>query len=115
MDVVEMHEVMSKVVEEVRNGSGPQFVEAKTFRYQGHSVADPDQYRDREMIEQWKKRDAIERLKRLLIDQHKADPAEIEAIDADVDRQMGEVVAFADASPAPDPETMFEHVYANPL
>jgi len=115
MDVIKVHEVMSKVVEEVRNGSGPQFVEAKTFRYQGHSVADPDQYRDREMIEQWKKRDAIERLKRLLIDQHKADPAEIEAIDADVDRQMGEVVAFADASPAPDPETMFEHVYANPL
>jgi pyruvate dehydrogenase E1 component alpha subunit len=115
MDVVKVNEVMTQVVEEVRAGGGPQLVEAKTYRYQGHSVADPDQYRDREQIEEWKKRDAIERVKRLLIDQHKVDAAEIEAIDAEVDQEMDEVLAFADASPAPDPATMHEHVYANPL
>ncbi|HLF27361.1 MAG TPA: pyruvate dehydrogenase (acetyl-transferring) E1 component subunit alpha [Anaerolineae bacterium] len=115
MDVLTMHQTMSKVVDEVRNGSGPQFVEALTFRYQGHSVADPDQYRNRELIEEWKKRDAIERLKRVLLDEHKVDPAELERIEADVDREMDEVVAFAEASPAPDPATMYEHVYANPL
>ena len=115
MDVVKVNEVMTQVVEEVRAGGGPQLVEAKTYRYQGHSVADPDQYRDREQIEEWKKRDAIERVKRLLIDQHKVEAAEIEAIDAEVDHEMDEVLAFADASPAPDPATMHEHVYANPL
>lgn len=115
MDVLAVHAVMSKVVDEVRAGGGPQFVEAMTFRYQGHSVADPDQYRDKDKIEQWKKRDAIERVKRLLIDDHEIAPAEIEAMDADVDREMDEAVAFAEASPAPDPDTMFEHVYANPL
>ncbi len=115
MDVVKVHEVMSRVVEEARGGGGPQFVEALTFRYQGHSVADPDQYRARELIEEWKKRDAIERLKRMLIEQRQVDPAEIEAIEADVEREIDEVVAFAEASPAPDPQMMFEHVYANPL
>jgi pyruvate dehydrogenase E1 component alpha subunit len=115
MDVCAVHAAFSRVVEEVRAGGGPQFVEAKTFRYQGHSVADPDQYRSRDLIEEWKQRDAIERLKRTLIDQHQVAQAEIDAIDADVEREMDEVIAFADASPAPDPATMHEHVYANPL
>jgi pyruvate dehydrogenase E1 component alpha subunit len=115
MDVVAMHSVMSTVVEEVRAGSGPQFVEALTYRYQGHSVADPDQYRDKDKIEEWKKRDAIERVRRLLIDRHTVDPVEFEAIGADVDRELDEVMAFAEASPAPDPATMHEDVYSNPL
>jgi pyruvate dehydrogenase E1 component alpha subunit len=115
MDVIAVHDLMTKVVAEVRAGSGPQFVEAKTFRYQGHSVADPDQYRARELIEEWKQRDAIERLKRALIDERKVEAAEIEELEADVEREMDEVVAFADASPAPDPATMHAHVYSNPL
>ena len=115
MDVVAVHGVMARVVERARSGGGPQFVEARTFRYQGHSVADPDQYRSRELIEEWKKRDAIERVKRLLIDRHGVAPADIDAIDAGVEREMDEVMAYADASPAPDPATMHEHVYSNPL
>ena len=115
MDVIAVNQLMTKVVEEVRAGGGPQFVEAKTFRYQGHSVADPDQYRTRELIEEWKKRDAIERLRRLLTEERQVDAAELAQIDVSVDRQMDEVIAFADASPAPDPATMYEHVYSNPL
>lgn len=115
MDVIAVNDAMTAVVEQVRAGGGPQFVEAKTFRYQGHSVADPDQYRDREQIEEWKKRDAIERVKRLLIDERQVDAAEIDTLDADVDREMDEAIAFADASPAPDPAAMYEHVYSQPL
>jgi pyruvate dehydrogenase E1 component alpha subunit len=115
MDVIKVHEVMSTVVAEVRAGSGPQFVEARTFRYQGHSVADPDQYRDREMIEEWKKRDAIQRLRTRLLDQQQVAAADLDTLDADVERAMDEVMAFAEASAVPDPATMFEHVYSNPL
>jgi pyruvate dehydrogenase E1 component alpha subunit len=115
MDVVAVHEVMRRAVEAARSGGGPQFVEALTYRYQGHSVADPDQYRSKDDLEQWKKRDAIERVRRRLIDEHKVDPPSLEAIDAAVDRDMDEAVAFAEASAAPDPSTMFEHVYSNPL
>lgn len=115
MDAIKMYETMSKVVEEVRAGGGPQFVEAMTFRYQGHSVADPDSYRDRELIEEWKKRDAIDRMRAVLVDEYKVDTADIEAIDADVEREMDEVMAFANESPLPEMDTMHDHVYSNPL
>jgi pyruvate dehydrogenase E1 component alpha subunit len=115
MDVVKVNALFGRIVEEVRAGSGPQFVEARCFRYQGHSVADPDQYRSKELIDQWKTRDPIERTRRMLIEEHGVPPDEIAALDADVEREMDEVVAYADASSAPDPETMHEHVYANPI
>ena len=112
MDVVAVYQAMREAVDAARSGGGPQFLEARTFRYQGHSVADPDQYRDRELIEEWKKRDAIERLKRLLLGEQTVPASELEAIEADVEREMDEVMAFADASPVPDPATMHEYVYA---
>ena len=115
MDVVKVNALFSRIVEEVRAGSGPQFVEAKCFRYQGHSVADPDQYRSRELIEEWKKRDPIERARRMLIEERGVSPDEIASIDAGVEREMDEALAYADASPAPDPATMYEHVYSQPL
>ena len=115
MDVLAVHKTMSTVVEEVRAGGGPQFVEALTFRYQGHSVADPDQYRDKDRIEEWKRRDAIERLKRILVDDHGVAESELEEIEGGVHKELDEAVAFAEASPAPDPDTMYEHLYANPL
>jgi pyruvate dehydrogenase E1 component alpha subunit len=115
MDAIKMYETMSQVVEEARAGGGPRFVEAKTFRYQGHSVADPDQYRARDLVEEWKKRDAIERMRKLLIDERDVDASELDAIDAEVDQQMDEVVAFADASPLPPMDTLHDYVYANPL
>ena len=115
MDVVEVNALFSRIVEEVRAGSGPQFVEARCFRYQGHSVADPDQYRSKELVEQWKKRDPIERARQMLIEERGVSPDELAMLDADVEREMDEVIAYADASPAPDPATMHEHVYTNPL
>jgi pyruvate dehydrogenase E1 component alpha subunit len=71
--------------------------------------------RIRAAIDQWKTRDPIERTRRMLIEEHGVPPDEIAALDADVEREMDEVVAYADASSAPDPETMHEHVYANPI
>lgn len=115
MDALKMYETMSKVVEEARAGGGPRFVEAKTFRYQGHSVADPDQYRARSLVEEWRKRDAIERMRKLLIEERDVDGSELDTIDAEVDQEMDEVVAFADASPLPSMDTMHDYVYSNPL
>ncbi len=115
MDVVKVNALFGRIVEEVRAGSGPQFVEARCFRYQGHSVADPDQYRSRELIEEWKRRDPIERARQMLIEERGVSPDEIAALDADVEREMDEAVAYAGASPAPDPATMVEHVYSQPL
>ena len=114
MDVVKVHEVLSDVVEQARGG-GPQFVEALTFRYQGHSVADPDRYREKSEIDKWKKRDAIEHVRNVLIDEHAVKAEELDAIDADVQHEIEEIMKFAEASAAPDPDTIYDYVYANPV
>ena len=69
----------------------------------------------KELIEQWKRRDPIERARRMLIEERGVSPDEIAALDVGVEHEMDEAVAYADASPAPDPATMVEHVYANPI
>ncbi len=114
MDVIAVHEAVLQAVEGARSGGGPRFIEALTYRYQGHSVADPDKYRDKDTLEEWKKRDAIEHVKQLL-SARDVPPEELAAIDAEVQREIKEAVAFAEASPAPDPATIFDHVYANPV
>ena len=114
MDAVAVHDAVSKAVEEARNDGGPRFVEALCYRYQGHSVADPDKYRDKDTIDEWKKRDAIERVKNLLLERGVSTET-IEAMDADVQREMKDIMAYAENSPAPDVSTLFDHIYAQPV
>jgi pyruvate dehydrogenase E1 component alpha subunit len=113
MNVVEVNEAMQKAVEYTSGGNGPYFIEALCYRYQGHSVADPDKYRDPEKIEQWKKRDAIERIRALLVEQGLTDE-DIALINADVEREIKEIVAFAETSPAPAFSTLYDYTYAEP-
>jgi len=108
-----VHEAVQKAIEYARSGKGPYFIEAVCYRYQGHSVADPDKYRDPEKLEEWKKRDAIERARALLVEQGLTDE-DIALINADVERQIKEIVAFAETSPAPDVSTLYDHTYAEP-
>jgi pyruvate dehydrogenase E1 component alpha subunit len=113
MNALAVHEATLKAVEHARSGKGPYFIEALCYRYQGHSVADPDKYRDPDKIEEWKKRDAIERVRALLVEQGLTDE-DIALINADVEREIKEVVAFAEASPAPELSTLYDHTYAEP-
>ena len=113
MNALAVHEATLKAVEHARSGKGPYFIEALCYRYQGHSVADPDKYRDPDKIEEWKKRDAIERVRALLVEQGLTDE-DIALINADVEREIKEVVAFAEASPAPDLSTLYDYTYAEP-
>ncbi len=114
MDVLAVHEAAQKAVEHARSGQGPYFLEALCYRYQGHSVADPDKYRDKEKLDEWKKRDAIERLRNLLTGQSVTDE-DIALINADVEREIKDIIAFADTSPAPDVATLYDHLYAQPV
>src|SRR5512140_666686 len=93
MDAVAVYEAVTKAAEEARNGGGPRFVEALCYRYQGHSVADPDKYRDKDMLDEWKKRDAIERVKQRLRDAKVPDD-EIAALEASVQDEIKEIMAF---------------------
>ena len=114
MDAVAVHDAVSKAVEEARNDGGPRFVEALCYRYQGHSVADPDKYRDKDTIDEWKKRDAIERVKQRLLDAG-VTAEEIAALDASVQAEIKDIMEFAESSPAPDVSTLFDHIYSQPV
>jgi pyruvate dehydrogenase E1 component alpha subunit len=113
MNALAVYEATQKAVEHAASGKGPYFIEALCYRYQGHSVADPDKYRDPDKIEEWKKRDAIERVRALLVEQGLTDE-DIALINADVEREIKEIVAFAEASPAPAFSTLYDYTYAEP-
>ncbi len=111
MDVLDTYAVISEAVRQVREERRPLLVEAVTYRFRGHSMADPEQYRSKEEVASWRERDPIpayaERLQREGI----VGAAEREQIDQQALAQVDEAVAFAEASPFPPPESLYDDVY----
>ena len=112
MDVLAVCDMAERCVKRVREEKRPIFVEAVTYRFRGHSIADPGRYRTKEEIEEWRKRDPIEQFGRVLISEGTLSKDDIAAIAAETDRIIEEAVAFAEASPLPPPEALYEGVYA---
>ena len=110
-DVVAVHELMLDVVENVRSGKGPVFIEARTYRMQGHSIADPANYRPDEEVEYWRTQDPIPRFREWLSSQELASEEDFDQIDAGVDQQVVAAAEFAEASPFPGPEQLYRGVY----
>jgi pyruvate dehydrogenase E1 component alpha subunit len=108
MDVVDTYEVMSEAIEKVRSERKPVLVEALTYRFRGHSMADPEEYRTKEQVEEWRTRDPIPaytaRLELTDEDVKQLDDAATEWIDA--------AVTFAEESEFPPPESIYDHIYA---
>ncbi len=111
MDVLDTYSVLCEAIRRVREERRPLLVEAVTYRFRGHSMADPEQYRSKEEVEQWRERDPIPAFARRLIDAGLLDAAEHERIDADAIARVDAAVAFADASPFPAPESLYDDVY----
>ena len=111
-DVLAMREAAATAVERARAGHGPTLIEAKSFRVRPHSAATPTETRPAELIERWQARDPLLHLATALRDEHGLAPDAIAALDADVEREIEQAVAFALGSPVPDPETALADVYA---
>ena len=111
MDVEIVHEAVSRAAERARKGEGPSFLEFKTYRYRGHSMSDPQKYRTKEEVAEWKLRDPIELLKDRILTNKIATQEELDAIDARVKTQVEDAVKFAEESPWPKPEEAFEDIY----
>jgi pyruvate dehydrogenase E1 component alpha subunit len=94
-----------------RRGEGPTLIESKTYRTRGHSRSDRNRYRTKEEIEAWKARDPIEAFERELEALGVLSRAEIEAVRADVEKEIAEGVAFAEASPLPSAADLLRDVY----
>lgn len=111
-DVMEMRDVVSRAIARARDESLPMLIEAKTYRFRGHSVADPAKYRTKEEVQQWMARDPITILAQRIDTLGVATEAQLREIDAEVKAEIREAVAFAEASPDPAPESLYDFVYA---
>lgn len=114
MDVLAVYAAMQRAAAHARSGNGPYFLEMLTYRYRGHSMSDPAKYRTREEVEQYKERDPLARLQSYLYEHQLATEADIEAIEESVAAEVVEAVAFAENSPFPAPEALYEDVYVQP-
>lgn len=111
-DVLEMRDATRHAIERARKTKQPFFLEAKTYRFRGHSMSDPAKYRTREELEQWMKRDPIAILGDRMVSLGIATTEQLGTIDEEVKGLVQDAVAFADQAPLPDPETVMDHVEA---
>jgi pyruvate dehydrogenase E1 component alpha subunit len=111
MDVLDTYAVVAEAVERVRAERRPLLVEAVTYRFRGHSMADPEQYRSKEEVAQWRERDPLPAFAELLEREGLIDETEQERIDAAAIARVDAAVAFAESSPFPAPESLYDDVY----
>ena len=111
MDVVATHAVVGEALRIAREDRRPVLVEAITYRFRGHSMADPEEYRDKEQVQEWRKRDPIETFAKRLEDEGILEEGERDRLDEEIVERVDEAVAFADDSPFPSPESLYDDVY----
>ncbi|WP_344604865.1 pyruvate dehydrogenase (acetyl-transferring) E1 component subunit alpha [Sporichthya brevicatena] len=114
-DVLATYAVTQAALARAREGSGPTFIEAYTYRMGAHTTSDdPTRYRIAAEVESWKLKDPIERLRSYLIRTGKVDQAWFEALEQESDELAKHIRSGCIEMPDPDPLSMFDHVYADP-
>jgi len=115
MDVLKMREATRRAIKRAREESSPTLIEARTYRYMGHSMSDPGKYRTRAEIEKYQERDPIKIFTKTLKDNGILSDGDIAEIEAQVKEEVEQAVRFADESPLPDPKELYTDIYANPI
>lgn len=110
MNVLDVHEATQRAARRVRAGDGPAFLEALAYRFRGHSMADPEQYRSKEETARWRERDPIITFRRHLEDGGTIDEQAFQALQAEIEDIVNEATRFADESPDPPKEALYQHV-----
>ena len=111
MDVADTYRVICDALKRVREERCPILVEAITYRFRGHSMADPEEYRTREQVAEWRKRDPLALWAARLVEEGVLDEEAVARLDEEATAKVDEAVAFADASPFPAPESLYDDVY----
>ncbi|MEA2268820.1 MAG: pyruvate dehydrogenase component alpha subunit [Solirubrobacteraceae bacterium] len=111
MDVVDTFHVTTEALRCAREERRPVLVEAITYRFRGHSMADPEEYRTKEQVAEWRERDPIATFGRRLVDEGALGEEDVEELDRQAVAWVDEAVAFADASPHPEPESLYDDIY----
>ena len=114
MNVEAVHEAVARAAVRARAGEGPTLLEFRTYRYKGHSMSDPQKYRTKEEVEEYKQRDPIEQVRKTILEKKIATEKDLEAIEQKVNSQVEESVKFAEESKFPDPSEAMHDIYAEP-
>jgi pyruvate dehydrogenase E1 component alpha subunit len=111
MDVLDVHSVVTDALKSAREERKPQLVEAVTYRYRGHSMADPEEYRSKEEVEEWRERDPIKAFSDRLVDEGVLTEDDVKEFDEKAIEVIDEAVKFADNSPFPDLDSLYDDIY----
>jgi len=113
MKVEAVHNAVSRAASRARKGDGPTLLEFRTYRYKGHSMSDPQKYRSKKEVDEYKDRDPVEVVKQTILKLGIASVKDVEAIENKVHGQIEESVKFAENSPFPDPSTALDDIYTD--
>ncbi len=111
MSVCDVYWKTTDALARVRAGEGPQFLEMITYRFEGHSMGDPLRYRSKEEVVKWRDDDPLGVIEKRLIEQESCTQEELDAIDDQVDAEVEAAVKFADESPEPGLDTLYDNIF----
>ncbi|HEU4871224.1 MAG TPA: pyruvate dehydrogenase (acetyl-transferring) E1 component subunit alpha [Pyrinomonadaceae bacterium] len=115
MDVLAVREATLRAVERARKDYLPTLLEIRTYRFMGHSMSDPGNYRTRAEIEKYQERDPIKLFSATLLEEKITDQKTLDEIDKKLHEEVEDALRFADESPLPDPKELYTDVYASPI
>jgi pyruvate dehydrogenase E1 component alpha subunit len=111
MSAEAVHDAVTRAVKRARQGDGPTLLEIKTYRYKGHSISDPQKYRTKEEVDEYKQRDPIQQVLQTILTKKYATQEEIDVINKRVNDTVAGSVKFAEESPWPDDSEVLKDVY----
>jgi pyruvate dehydrogenase E1 component, alpha subunit len=109
-----VHEAVAEAVKRAREKGGPTLLEIKTYRYKGHSISDPQKYRTKDEVENYKSKDPIQVLRKTMLENKYATEEALKEIDARCDEVVAAAVKFAEESPFPNDDEVLKDVYVDP-
>jgi pyruvate dehydrogenase E1 component alpha subunit len=112
MDVLDTRDEIERALRAAREERVPQLVEAVTYRFRGHSMADPEEYRSKEEVEEWQRRDPITTFRERVTRENVLSDGEVDALDSEAQQLVNEAVEFADCSPFPELEALYDDLYS---
>ena len=113
MNVIDVHQAAEEHIAYVRQGNGPFFLEAITYRFRGHSMGDPERYRQKDEVKKWQEEDPIGIYRQYLLKEKIASSEELDDLESKVEAETQDAIEFAESSPEPAPEELFKDIYAD--
>lgn len=114
MNLMAVRKAAEETLKYIKQGNGPYFLEVITYRFRGHSMGDPERYRKQDEVHCWQENDPIGIYQKYLEETHKIKPEEFLALNRGAEEEVQKAVEFAEASPEPAPEELFDHIYVEP-